>query len=537
VKRLPLVALAIVVAAVAFTYRFNALGGTLGGFDNDEFIHLMRSDMILHGEQPLRDFSDAELRGAWPSLSYAVPAWAQQILGRNLLSEAYLTIGALAIAYGITFLLAADLSNRWWVGLLAAIVAVATTPKLYNYPKVLMLALGALAIRAVTITPSWGRLGCGAAITAIAVLFRHDYGVYVAVGIVAGLIASNADDWKTVARAVARYAGMTAALLLPSAVWVQMYRGIPAYLNDSLASTGLETSRTQLRLAGGLLSATYYALWAVVASAAVVLAARMLAGGARLTSTERGTAAGLLLMAAIANVFFLRANLSQRFGDAIVPVVLLAAWAMGAASGLSGRALRAAATVVPIALLLGIFASAYVFADVPRDLDTSGLSDSWEKTTQRFRAARDELRALPPDIWSANLAEGSLRAARYVAECTSPDDNLLVGGYAPEIPVFARRRFAAGQATMSLSFYTSDADQERALARVRQQSVPIVLVPVRGSDDDFSEDYPLIARYVAEHYRDAGIIPVDGERRIRVFVEAARQPVRMDAHLGLPCFR
>jgi hypothetical protein len=242
-------------------------------------------------------------------------------------------------------------------------------------------------------------------------------------------------------------------------------------------------------------------------------------------------------MAAIANVFFLRANLSQRFGDAVVPVVLLAAWTVAAASGWSWRALRGAATVVPVVLLCALLGSAYVYADAPRDLDTSGLSDSWEKTTKRFQAVHDELRTLPPDTWSDDLAEGTLRAARYVAECTSPDDSLLVGGYAPEIPVFARRRFAAGQATVSLSLYTSTADQERAIARMRQQSVPIVLVPYEVFEEGFVTDYPLIARHLADHYRDAGVIDVDGEPRFRVFVEAARQPRRMDPHLGLPCFR
>ena len=62
--------------------------GSLGGFTNDQFAHLMRAEMMLRGQQPLRDFADAELRGAWPALSYAVPAWAQQIGGRTLLPEA-----------------------------------------------------------------------------------------------------------------------------------------------------------------------------------------------------------------------------------------------------------------------------------------------------------------------------------------------------------------------------------------------------------------------------------------------------------------
>ena len=53
------VAAAVAVGVVSFAFRFNTLGGALGGFDNDHFIYLTRTDMLLWGEQPLRDFVDA----------------------------------------------------------------------------------------------------------------------------------------------------------------------------------------------------------------------------------------------------------------------------------------------------------------------------------------------------------------------------------------------------------------------------------------------------------------------------------------------
>lgn len=66
-RRCVAVVLATGVAALAFLYRFNALGGTFAGFENDHFAHLMRAELLLRGEQPLSDFADAELRGAWPA--------------------------------------------------------------------------------------------------------------------------------------------------------------------------------------------------------------------------------------------------------------------------------------------------------------------------------------------------------------------------------------------------------------------------------------------------------------------------------------
>ena len=118
-RRVALAALAAaVIGTLAFLYRFNTLGGALGGFDNDHFTRLARADALLQGQQPLRDFVDAELRGAWPALTYQSSAWAQEIGGRTLLPEAYLMASLLTIAHVIVFLLALDLSKRWAIALL-----------------------------------------------------------------------------------------------------------------------------------------------------------------------------------------------------------------------------------------------------------------------------------------------------------------------------------------------------------------------------------------------------------------------------------
>ena len=539
---------AVAVAGVAFIYRFNSLDGSLGGFTNDQFAHLMRAEMLLRGEQPLRDFADAELRGAWPALSYALPAWSQQLFGRTLLAEAYLTIGALALAHALVFLLALDVAKRWSVALLATALVVAMEPRLYSYPKVLMLALGAVMIRSVTLNPSALRLGLAAVTTAAATLFRHDCGVYVAIGFIAGLIARDAPAWSVVGRRIGLYVGLTALCLLPSAVWVQVYEGIPSYVSNSLATAALEAGRTELQLpplaslaplsGESLVVLTYYAFWAVMALAAAVLASRAFASAASpLAPEDRGFALGLLAMAVVSNEFLLREGLiNGRFGDAVIPVAVLAAWSTGAAQAITLPAARRLAILLPLVLLLFMFGASWVLGRVERSLDDSGLTSSPQSVARQFASIREGLLRLPPVNWSDVDAKGTLLAARYVAECTSPDDYLLVAAELPEIPVFARRRFAAGQGTVALGFYHSQADQRRALARLASQSVPIILANARLFASDFVHTYPLLARHVADHYREAGTIEAGG-MRLLVFVEANRQPRRMDPHLGLPCFQ
>ncbi len=542
---------AAVVGAVSFIFRFNTLGGALGGFDNDHFIYLTRTDMLLWGEQPLRDFVDAELRGAWPAMSYLASAWAQQIGGRTLLPEAYLCAGALAVASAVVFLLALDFSKQWVIAALAAATTVAMVPKLYNYPKVLGLTAAVFALRLAVASPSTARLAALAFVTVLVSLFRHDLGLYVGAATLVALVLRDPAQWRQLIRHLAIYTGCALLFLLPSLVWIQLYEGIPSYVRNALASVAAEQTRTPLTLPtfdfavplseDNLLLTTYWAFWAVPVLAGCVLLVRLLTSAASPAARlDRALAGGLLTMGVLANQSFLRANLESRFGDSVAPIVLLAACSAGVASVWRSPAIRRTVATLVIVLLTQMLAAAYSFSALALELDTSGLSDSWGKVERRYAAVRSELGALPPTVWSSNVpgAEtATMQAAGYVARCTAPDDRLLVTGAIHEIPVLARRRFAAGQAMFKLSLYTSERDEQRALARLRSQSVPIILADARDYGEGFLEDYPLLAGHVEKDYRNAGTIDVDDEPGFVVFVEKDRIPVREDDELRLPCFR
>jgi hypothetical protein len=546
--RRPLLALACAVAigCFAFVLRFNSLSGSLGGFTNDQFVPLMRVEMLLRGEQPIRDFADAELRGAWPALTYLSSTWAQQLGGRTLLPEAYLTVGAIALAHALVFLVTLDATGRWSLAWLSAALCLATAPRLYSYPKVLMLVVGIAALRAVTRDPSGRRLWLAALATGVTFLFRHDCGGYVAIGITAGLVARDAGHWRAVGRRVGAYLGATALCLLPSAIWVQVYEGMFNYIRNNLVVAGLEAGRTELDLSDMTLSAlvqgsrldvlTYYGLWATVIAAALSLAWRLCGlSQPQLSREERGFAVGALALAAVTNQFLLRDPLVARLSDAVAPVAVLGAWSIAASREIHGPIERRLVTVPLWCLLLFMIGASWVFMGVTRTLTDSGLANSPRFVAAQFERVRNNLMRLPPTDWSGIDARGSMEAARYVAECTSPDDYLFIAGDAPEITVFARRRFAAGQGVVAKVWYASEADQRRALARLASQSVPIILADARLFASDFVFAYQLLARHVEEHYREVGTI-ADESRPLIVFVDKRRQPVRIDPRLGFPCF-
>lgn len=114
---------------------------------------------------------------------------------------------------------------------------------------------------------------------------------------------------------------------------------------------------------------------------------------------------------------------------------------------------------------------------------------------------------------------------------------MLVAGAIHEIPVPARRRFTAEEAMFKLWLSTFEADQRRILARLERQSAPIILADAREFEESFTFDYPLLARHIAQEYREAGTILLDEEPRFRVFVETDRQPRGVDSRFGPPCFQ
>jgi len=545
------VLVALLVASFAFVYRFNALGGALGGFDNDEFQMLTRVDWVLAGEQPLRDFADGEMRGVWPSLSYEVPAFTQRIWGRNLLVQAYLTLPVLSLCAGIVFLFARHLSRSWVCAFVAAAVVIASGAKAYNYTKVLTLTVALVAVYGFVRAPTFSRLCVLAAWTVVAALFRHDYAVYVGVAVLIAIVGAEPWPWRVPLRRVTIYASLCLLFSLPSILWVMLHGGILGYVDvvlRSISSEGRRLARwpvvdfTSPFNESSLVAFNYYAFWLLPLIAAGVLIwlwrdlsrASVTNGGESRDAAHVTFGLALVAMALVVNVFFLRANLQARFGDGSVPIALAGAWIAGAASPSASWISRGLARAVPIVLLALVLAAFFGINSMAHELETGGLTVSLEQTRFRFHQVTETLRALP--AVDPHITEGPLGASRYLSLCTMPNDRVLMGIYADEIPYFASRRVAAGQGYFALGFLRSETDQRLALERLARQSVPVVITAF-DYDREIAGNYPLVARYISTHYRDVGVITAAGQPYLRVFVDIMRPPTSVDSVSGFPCFR
>jgi hypothetical protein len=237
-----LVLIAAVIAAGAFVYRFNTLGGRLGGLDNDHFIQLVRSVAFLDGERPLRDFTDTALEALWPAPTYSASAIAQRVFGRSLRSEALLTVGMLSVGAAGLFWVSSAFAEAILPAALLTLLAVALRPALYNYSKILPYALAAGAMLAYARRPTTARLGALAGILALAALYRHDYGVQV--GLAATAVVFLVHRGAGAPRPLLTLAAMCVAVLLPGVLFAHLHGGFITYLKECLEVSRQEASRT-----------------------------------------------------------------------------------------------------------------------------------------------------------------------------------------------------------------------------------------------------------------------------------------------------
>jgi hypothetical protein len=548
---------AAIVFLVVFTglYRFNTLGGALGGFDDDHFVHFAYAKQVQAGEQPVRDFDGLGLQGARPSLTYELSAAAQSALGNNLRSEALLTVAALALAAGLTFQAASAVAPAGWA-LAATLLTVLLAPKLYSYPKVLLLAVAMVCIVWFARRRSPVAVAALACLAAVAFLFRHDYAAYVGVGAVV-VLAIGSGRARRAGVHLASYGAVIILLLAPSLWNLHREAGLVQYFHDGVEQSRNEAGRTELQqpefvsvtdegqpvtLRSALTVEQNAVAWLYYLHLVLPLAVLLLAVLRR--DGERWNRVALIAISVAAlgiNPLLLRGNVGARLGDVgPVTAVLIAALMYGLTSGRAGTraAIRVGGAAAAAFILAATTVAVWTVGSVRSELDTSGWSEPGTKVAQQAARRWDELAQLPAAFWSEPQPSASLRAARYLNQCTAPGDRVVVMSYQPELLALSDRRFGAGRAAVLPDLLSDDAHEKVMLERWREQRVPLVIT---APSDDYESDYPtqfaLLHAYLQEAYAPAGSLEIDGGDVLQVLSDRRLTPVRTFGDEKLPCFR
>jgi hypothetical protein len=223
---------------------------------NDDFMHLTYSRQLLAGEWPVRDFFDYGM-----GLMYALSAAAQLAFGYRLLSEAIVV----AVMVGISTFFVYDIGRRATGSIVAAVLAalllVVAVPRGYAYPKWIVYAVAASLWWRYVWEPSRGKaLGLGLW-TAVAYYWRPDHGAYVAVGVVAAMLAAHGVSAVAVTRCL-QSGAVAIAIVAPSVLYASAQNGgVAAFVRGGITAafeehrgTGQAIPRWPVYRPSGLLS-------------------------------------------------------------------------------------------------------------------------------------------------------------------------------------------------------------------------------------------------------------------------------------------
>ena len=553
--RRPIIALSALVFAGAFLYRFNALLGALGGFDGDHFIYFLGSTHVLRGERPLRDFVDAGLQGAWPALTYELPALAMRLGGESLRSEALLCVGAIAVSATLLFRAAASLAGTW-ASLAMTVLSVAAGTRLYGYHKVLVSSVAVTLLLRYARTPSSTTLAWLAVWSAVAFLFRHDYLVYVALSTMCLMLLLPGRSVARRVQRVAAYGALTGVLLAGPVYSIHHFTGLDLYLRSNIESTRHEAERTDLDWPAfepaaspveffanevNALSWLYYLclLVPIVGACAAFLVRPQLAGLD--VGASRAVLVTLVLYAALLNQFLLRGNLGARFGDLGAPIAVLGAWLAGLApvSVVSRFAWRSALAAIGVSVVLALNTAESVW----QELATTRLRVGVLAVGARLVQVATELGEMPPGRIATAAERDRSRwsepnVVEYLRACTGPNDRVLVFADAAEVAAFAARPFAGGHPTFRAGFYMLPEDQALTLSRLDRQSVAVV---VTRDEADYRQHiepaFKQVVAWVDERYEFRGELPALTGPPMRILVRRDMAGSERLGDTGLPCPR
>ena len=550
--------------------RFNDPGGSFAGLTDDHFFYLIRGWQILFGDLPVRDFVD---HGA--PLYYYVGAAVQTIGGRGTLSEIAFSSAALALSAALICWLCGRASGWTALGVVGALFFVCLEPRYYNYPKFLSYAAAIpLLWRFADVPNDRTRLWL-AVVTVVAFLFRHDHGAFIAASMVALLVLLRDLSWGQRLKHAAIYGALVLVMLAPYLLFIQRNGGIGTYFQQASAWAARDRDRAPVVWPGlfdnpdGVSEATekafgiakvvaavrdnrvawtYYTEIALPFFALFVLWASS-DGGRPGWPRARAKLGMVAILAIMLVAFFLRSPLEARLADPSVPLAILVAWLIVAVprllvslAALSPPA-QTHAWAVRLAVGGGAAAIAFVLgAGLSHDfydrLDRSSMVERVGKPFERAgQIAAQMRREWNLDTWTERDDTPDLiTLARYVNACTAPGDRVLVQGYLPQVLALAQRAFAGGHADLRPGFFATEEAQRLTLARLKAQSVPIILLDNGQSYENFRSSFPLVMAHIDSEYRLAGTREFDGRFGINLFVRKNLTPARTWEPFGWPCY-
>jgi hypothetical protein len=231
-----------IAAAVVFltTCAFRFIGFD---FTNDDLLfYAIGRQIAVFGEWPVRDlFEEGD------PLHNVASAVLQSLTGHSLVGEAVFDIALLALAAACVTLVAARWLRSATAGALIGVLTVIAWPRLYDYPKALIPALGLWLCDWYQMRPGRRPAMAMGLTIGLAFLLRHDFGIYMAAATVAGIAATGWCRRVRIVTDLVSCAVVAAAVAIPYVLYVQAHVGLAEYIASARRFTQREVSRSDDR--------------------------------------------------------------------------------------------------------------------------------------------------------------------------------------------------------------------------------------------------------------------------------------------------
>jgi hypothetical protein len=537
---------ACVVGFLAFGFRLI----DLRDLSNDHYMHLAWAQQVLFGEVPGRDFVDPGL-----PLMYTLSAFVQW-LSPGPFSEAVLSCALLGVAAAVTCVVAADLTGSLLLGVLAALFEVVLYPRLYSYPKILVPAVALLLIQQYVRQPRRRAIVLLAVWADVAVLLRHDLGIYAAVGTGVALAWTHWPEWKSAMRVLVEFAVAVVVVMIPYVAFVQWAEGLPQHFHEALEFAKGEAHQRFLSPPPFAFASDPRGLaaWSKIDSAVflfyaahlLAIAALVLLVARRETRTERSPAIGAAFaMFVLYLVVVLRHPIDSRIQDVAALLAILGAWVIGdlghralarrspGEGGARRRPIAIAGLLLALAVTAGSVASLWDLGNIGLRLRETRVTDGVDTMRRTLVGIKETGTEWP---WQRFWPAGELPdAVRYLNACTTRDEAVLLTWAAPEYYYFAQRRFGAGHALfLPPDAFTTIDDQRLMLARIRAERVPVVLIN-ETRRQEFADAYGEVDRYLRQEYVTAGHFQIREGSDVAIAIRRDLKPERTYGDERWPC--
>lgn len=233
--------LAVFLVVLTVTYRVLTMGGSLGGFENDQFVTLSQAQQLAMGDWPVRDFVDLG-----KPLTVLLSALGQLLIGRTLFAEALVTSALIGVSTALMFVMSWRATGSILIPLIIALLQIAMAPRFYNYSKLLAYAIAIPALWWYIDRPDRTRLFVVGAAAVIAGLLRHDHGLYVGLTAIVAVILVQRPNVRDICTDLAHIGMFVGVVTLPYLLFLQLNDGIVHYARSFIAYAGETAERTNL---------------------------------------------------------------------------------------------------------------------------------------------------------------------------------------------------------------------------------------------------------------------------------------------------